>query len=133
MLFFFSARRVSSASSGLSSTNKITLLSTVDPPLCRLRKREVKGRAFVDFAFRPNSTAVTTDNALDRGESDAGAFELGHVMQALKHAEQFARVGHIEAGAVVTDEIHRRAVVRVDAKLDLSVGAFSGEFPSVTQ
>src|SRR5207302_388055 len=64
-------------------------------------QREIKGRAFVNFGFGPDFAAVFADDALDGGQADAGAFEVLRAMEALKHAEQFVGVAHVEPDAVV--------------------------------
>src|SRR3546814_2388206 len=46
---------------------------------------------------------MARDDTLDAGQADAGAGELGRRMQALEHAEQLVRIGHVEPGAVVAD------------------------------
>ncbi len=69
------------------------------------RRREEEGGARVDRALRPDAAAVAVHDALHRGEADSGAFEVARRMQPLEHAEQFRRIGHIEAGAIVADGV----------------------------
>jgi len=53
---------------------------------------------------------MAANDALDRGEPDAGSLELLGGVQALKHSEELARIGHVEAGAVVAHEIGNAAI-----------------------
>src|SRR5581483_8081297 len=105
MLFLRRARKVKASSLGLSSTSKIAFFSiSVLPEICQ---REVEGRAFVHLAFGPDAPAVAADDALHGRQADACAFKLLAVVQALKSPEQFVDVGHIEARAIVADEVDR--------------------------
>ena len=76
--------------------------SNMGGPPYRQRKKE-RG-ALVHLAFGPHFPAVPGDDALDDGESDAGAGELV-TMQPLKHAEQLVDVLHVEARAIVLDVV----------------------------
>ena len=62
--------------------------------------------------------AVPLDDAADGRQADAGALELVVPVQALEHAEQLARIAHVEADAVVADEDVLLAVRVADADLD---------------
>ena len=48
---------------------------------------------------------MALDDAMHRGEADAGAFELLGLVQALKGQEQLVGTGRIEAGAVVANAV----------------------------
>src|SRR5580704_17810345 len=74
------------------------------------RKREEECRSLVDTGFRPDVSAVATDDPLDGGESDPGSLEFLNGMQALKHAEELSGMRHVEAGAIVAHEIGASAV-----------------------
>src|SRR5436190_141700 len=77
----------------------------------RRREREVEHRAVVDLRLRPDRAAVAADDALHGREADAGAGKFFGRMQPLKRAKELVGVGHVEAGAVVADEIHRRSAL----------------------
>src|SRR3990172_2250701 len=66
---------------------------------------EIERRAFVHFCLGPGTPAVALDDALDNGEADARAFVFLGAMQALEDPEEFVGVAHVEAHAVVADEI----------------------------
>ena len=66
----------------------------------------------------PDLAAVAMDDALRDGEADAVAVEILGAMQALEHAEQLAGKGHVEAGAVVGDDIEVRPSSIAAADLD---------------
>src|SRR5689334_3461037 len=71
------------------------------------------------------------DDALRCGQADTGAGELKRRVQPLKRAEELSGIGHIEAGAIVADEVGSSAVARLDAKLNSRVCQFAGEFPGI--
>src|SRR6266496_1340612 len=72
--------------------------------------RKVKRRAAVHCAFRPGSSAVAMNDALDARQTNAGPLELLLAVQPLKHAEQFFGILRIETDAVVANEDYRLAV-----------------------
>ena len=51
-------------------------------------ERKKEGGSAADLTLRPGPTPMAIDDALDRGQPDAGARELGFRMQALIRAEQ---------------------------------------------
>src|SRR5712691_8231201 len=92
-----SAFTVEVSSSGMSSTGRMVLLPPVDPAASQSEK---DGRAFAGSAEGPYAPAVPVHDALDRGQADPDAGELLLAVQALERAEQFIRVGHVEARTV---------------------------------
>ena len=49
------------------------------PFICDFREREIEGRAFINFGFRPDASAVTLDDAVHNGQADARAPRIrGH-------------------------------------------------------
>ena len=50
---------------------------------------------------------MTADNALRRGESDAGSFILRFGMEPLKNSKQFSGIFHIETRAIIAQEKRR--------------------------
>ena len=83
------------------------LAARTDNALChasigdRIRKREVKGGAFVDFALCPGSSAVAMHNPPHVGQADSGPFEFIRAVEPLKHPEELLCEFHIETGPVV--------------------------------
>ena len=71
--------------------------------LCEIRQREIKAGAFSHRPLGPHPPAVAVDDALDVGEPDARALELGAAVQALEDAEEPVHVAHVETYAVVSD------------------------------
>src|SRR6185436_17905178 len=113
------ARSVSSTSSGLSSTRRISLIGFLQGVL---PQGEIEAGSLVRFPFRPHVPAVTMNDPLHRGEPDAGAREFGRGVQPLERSKQFIRVLRIEAGAVVAD-VERGRPVFVAAEADVDVRA----------
>src|ERR1700722_11860113 len=70
------------------------------------RQTEEKRRTTVDLRIRPDQAPVTRHDALRGGEAYAHALELVSAVQALKYTEEFFRIAHIEAHAVVAHEDH---------------------------
>jgi len=71
----------------------------------------------IDLSFSPDDSAVAVDYPLNGRESDAGAFETCGTVKALKSAEQFIRVRHIETLNSQTGPVFLtyRAVPALDA------------------
>src|SRR5690349_15328097 len=112
----FRPRIVSSASSGLSSTRRISTSSSS----CMsglLGQREVERRALVGLAVGPDSPAVAYDDALHQSEPHAGAAEFAFAVQPLEHAKQLRLVARIEACAVVADVVDELLLVADRADL----------------
>ena len=65
------------------------------------------------------------DNPLHQGEPHAGALELRNRVQALKDAEELADVLHVEAHAVIADEVCAAVQLRPIAELDRGPRAWS--------
>src|SRR5258706_12525807 len=117
------ARIASSASFGLSSTSRISIVIPGEnrSASCNsfrarvsVRQAEVERRALTRGAFGPDGSRVTLQHALDNGESHARAAELRVGMQALEDSKQPVTVAHVEAHTVVPHEINRAD--RVDGR-----------------
>src|SRR5437588_5867355 len=131
MLLFLRARSVSASSLGLSSTRRITLLSMFR--LLEVGEGEVEGCPLVHGPLGPHPTAVTIDDALDGGEADARAFELVAAVETLERAEQLSGVSHVEARAIVADEVNGLALLALPTESDLRRVALRCELPGVAQ
>src|SRR4051812_1593683 len=113
----FSAVMVSSASSGLSSTSRISISSNsciVVAP----RKREVEGRPLADAAFGPDAAAVTRNDTVNQRESHARSGKLRSVVQTLEDPEELGCVFRIEPRAVVLNVVGVLALPDVPADDD---------------
>src|SRR5882724_7421984 len=109
--FFFSARIVSSASVGLSSTSRI---STFSNPviLASCRQREKEGGTFVQLGFGPHPASMAGNQPMNDGKAHPGSGKLLDPVQTLEHAEELVVIAHVEADAVVLDE-KSHVIVRV--------------------
>src|SRR5262245_59597091 len=69
---------------------------------------EVEDRALVWLGSQPDATAVTLDDFLDKGQSDAGAglLPIGRVLQSLENAEDFFVEFGCDTNAIVPDIEH---------------------------
>src|SRR5687767_9356260 len=97
-----SPRIVSSASSALSSTSRMSTWSNSSIGIL-LGQREMERGAGVGLAVGPYPPAVPRDDLVHQGEPDAGAGKVLVAVQALEHAEQPVHVARVEARAVVAD------------------------------
>jgi hypothetical protein len=70
-----------------------------------LVKCKVECRAFSNLCFSPYTSAMPTDDTLDRCQSNTRPFELCRGMKSLKGAEQFVYIGHVKTGSIVTYKI----------------------------
>src|SRR5438105_10385436 len=109
------ARRVSAASSGLSSTSRMTLFESF--MACFLQAEEERCPV-AGHRVHPDLPPVPAEDALHDGQPDARARELALVMQALEGTEQAVRIGHVEAHPVVGDEAVLVAIVLHHAHAD---------------
>src|SRR5438876_3199187 len=76
------------------------------------RESEKERRAFVRLRIRPNAAAMTMNDALDDCKTDARAPIFLGPVQPLEDAEQLVGVPHVEADAIVLDEIRGLAPLR---------------------
>src|SRR5713101_5370416 len=119
MLFCLKARNVNVTSSGLSSTSSMGLLFMAVAPVWAVgREGEEECAAFSRLAFGPDPAAVTAQDAVHDGQPDAATLEFGRRVQPLERVEQFARIPHVEPGAVVAHEKHLAAVLAGRAHAD---------------
>jgi hypothetical protein len=86
------------------------------------RKREVKRCAFLFLAFGPDAASMTEQDALDIGKADASALKFLFKMEALKNAEEFANVLHIETYTIIADEDN--VLVAIYMRADFDFGRF---------
>src|SRR6266446_1148948 len=118
------ARTVSSTSSALSSTSRIstscdmnylipdqTFWFIVRVVLGR-SKREEERRSFVELRFRPNPPTVFANDALYNCQSHPRSFEIARLVQPLKNSKKLAYVLHLEARSVVPHEDDAKIVLR---------------------
>jgi hypothetical protein len=76
---------------------------------------------------------VPDHDALNGRETDAGALEFGHGVEALERAEELLGVRHVESGAVVAYEEGARAILLGDSELDARARGLRGELPGVAE
>jgi len=62
---------------------------------------EPAGSAFAYFAFEPNSTVVTLDDALTDGKADTVAGKLAAGMKTLEYLKKAVGVAHVKASTIV--------------------------------
>src|SRR5271165_514549 len=93
------ARMVNSASSGQSSTSRISTSCDMQhlSGEWKFQRRggvvlgrtdgEGKGRAAIELGFGPNAPTVFANDALGNGQAHARAFKITSLVQALKNAK----------------------------------------------
>src|SRR5690606_4072256 len=96
-------------------------------------QREVEACPGAALGLGPDTTAVATDDALDRREADARALELARRMQAAEHLEELARHLHVEAGPVVGHPIDGDALDELAVEHDVGLLAARGVLPGIAQ
>src|SRR5882672_8491424 len=146
-----SARRVSSSSSGLSSTTMIIFwdIARASFPIevpssgVGLRhiavrffhairfEREVERGALARLGIGPDPAAVPMDDPLHRRQPDARALILVARVQTLESAEQLVGVRHVEAGAVVAHIENRAPIVAETADLYAWLVRLCRELPRI--
>src|SRR5580658_825198 len=135
MLFFLSARSVSSSSSGLSSTRRIGLFMVMVSAASRLFlwQREMEASSSVYRALGPYAAAVAMDDSLDGRKTDSGSGKFLCAVKSLKGRKELFRVGHIETRPIVSYGVDPRAVLLFGLERDVWGWAPGGEFPCVPQ
>src|SRR4051794_2860930 len=153
-------RTVSSTSSGLSSTTRMSIrcgsaeggrwgrdssgagflpelligigwIPTSSLPCIPAAQRQVKCRSALRLGLGPNPASVFMRNALHQGQSRSVALELIRSMQPLKHAEQLPGVAHLEPNSIVRDG-HANLTIELDRpNSDHSLLAGPGELDRV--
>src|SRR6266511_3010212 len=129
------ACRVSSMSFVLSSTSRISMGPRIAESVIggSALEAEEERRSRAGLGLRPHSPAVPMHDPLDDGEADPGPLVFLGPVHPLKHPEQLVGVAHVEADAVVLDEIHPMALQLPGPDLDHSGGTGSCEFERVGQ
>ena len=85
----------------------------------------------IDSGFRPDLAAVPLDDALNDSQTYSRPLVVLGPMQTLEDAEEFVSVAHVEANAVVLDEIDVSAVVALAADFDDGRFALAGVLEGV--
>src|SRR5688572_6950724 len=93
-----------------------------------LLQREIKGRALIDGRLSPDAAAVALDDPLHDGQPDAGAFIVLGAVQPLKHTEEFVRIPHVEARAVVAHEKRFDVALLQTSDFQLRLRSLAGIF-----
>ena len=76
---------------------------------------------------------MTSDNSLDGCQSNAGARELGGLVQSLERAEQHLGVSHVKSNTVVSNEERCLAVLNRPADRYARFGARPGKLHGVAE
>ena len=106
-------------SSGLSSTSRIS--TGLSATRCLSRKGEIKRCTLLQGRRRPKFGRRAGDNSLHDGESYARSLVVFDAVQSLKDIEQFIDILHVEADAVVADEVDCFALFALAADFDSSL------------
>src|SRR4051812_24211809 len=88
---------------------------------------KVKGGAAIDPAVGPNASTMTVNDALDVGQTNAGAGKFRRGVEALESPEELACGGGVEPGAVVADEKSRGTLALDTAEFDAGEGLLGGK------
>ncbi len=73
------------------------------------------------------------DDALDGRQPHPRAFEIFRTVQALKHAEEFVGILHVEADPVIAHEYHRNSVLIFLSDFNYRQAARAGELDRIRQ
>src|SRR5690606_22609315 len=92
---------------------------------------EVEAGSRAALGFGPDPPAVTTDDALDGGQADAGAVELVRTVQAAEYLAQVVSHAHVEAGSILGLTIDRHAFDQLPVEIDTPLLAPRPKLPGV--
>ena len=76
---------------------------------------------------------MAMNDALDGGQSNAGAFEFSRPMQTLESPKELVGISHIKAGPIISHEICRLTIYFGYPEFYGSSLFFAGEFPGVAE
>ena len=77
--------------------------------------------SLADLALRPYAAAVASQDPVDRRKAYSRPLEFARRVESLKDAEELRGKGHVEAGAVVADEIGSLPALLDGPELDAGV------------
>src|ERR1022692_2785019 len=119
MLLVSNAWRASFTSSRLSSTSRISMILSFMESFSFFQGKVERCTA-VGLSLSPDTTAMSMDNSLHDGQADTGSFIVFRPMQSLEDAKQLVGILHVEANAVVPDEVgpFARFIAHATADLD---------------
>src|SRR5690349_18294013 len=98
-----------------------------------LLKRKEKSCSIADRTFCPDPSTVPGDNTLDSREPNARTWIFVGTMKTLESPKQFIGIHHIEAGAIIADEISRPIGFVLDTNFDRGFLSLRCEFPGVAK
>ena len=96
-------------------------------------KREEEACTLVHRRPGPDAAPVAGNNAGDRRKTDAGAFKLGCLMQALERREKLPRAFHIETRSVISHAKNSFIYGFLENKRDPGIRLFARELPGIAQ
>src|SRR5437899_11545894 len=97
-------------------------------------EREEERGPGADGAFGPDRAAVAMDDAPDRRQAHAGAFEVRFRVQPPEGLEESSGGHGVETGAVVPDENGAASGIELcGADLDARRLPLGGEFPGIAE
>src|SRR6185436_18636357 len=100
----FRAVIVSSASSGLSSTSRISICSNPSIVLAA-RQCEIERRACAGLARSPYPPAMPRHDAMHQRESYASTLEFALIVQSLEDAKELGCVARIESRTIIAHAV----------------------------
>ena len=83
----------------------------------------------IDDAVCPDRPMVPANDAGDRSETDPGAFEVSIAVETVEGVEEFSRILHVEAGAVIPDK--PGALIWIPAEINDCMRNVGGELDRV--
>src|SRR5512147_3230396 len=94
-------------------------------------ERKIHGGPFFHLALDPDTAAVSMNDPLHRGKTDARAGEIARRMQALEGSEQFIDIGHVESGPIILHEKGGSPVALHRSELNPALLMGTREFPGI--
>src|SRR2546427_3247913 len=94
---------------------------------------KVKCRALVHCGLGPDTPPVAVDDALHNSEAHACALILLRAVQPLKDAEEPISITHVEAYAIVFDEVDGLAAKALTAHFNAGALTLTGELDSIRE
>ena len=105
--------------------------AALHPSMVSSRKNKVKYRTFVHRGLGPYPAAVALDDTAHNGEADTGTLEIVSTVESLENSKEFVRVPHVEACAIVLNEIGILAAFRSAPYLHLRMLPLASELDAI--
>jgi hypothetical protein len=84
-------------------------------------------------ALGPDPASVPVNNALHRGQSDPGSWELAHIVKTLEGTEKLVGVSHVESDAIILHKVDLLSIRAAASEFDAGFRLSRGKLPRISE